>query len=689
MGKGRNKRFKSRFTRGHPRYEHSDTVSVDYEVNEIHQRLSSDVFQDVVEYRDLTDNTPCGPLVIRDSEGRVLGGRILRPRIVKPAITEEYLPSVDEDHYPSENGYRLLHQELTRKLWNQGFRGHMEYMKNCDGELFWNMGEEKRWGLGWKCGLVCHKCKYKSEIVNLYKEIVEPGKRGRRSAEPNVGLQVGLTQTPLGNTGFRKICTAIGIPPPSQPAMQKATNKVSSKLVELNQDDMLKHIKHVQEICKLKDKKVTGISVEVDSCYNIPLWAGGDRTCHQPATQCITTFAENVTNSKKIIGVYVGNKHCAVAQTLRAKNIHVTCPNHSGHCSSNMPEDAIVGNEHRNTKIAYQNIINSTGAIISAVTTDGDSKSANAIEDINVEKGIPPPEKLRDPSHLSRLQGKHIQKQRFSQGMFPATTKAVKEKILKKFSTNVRLRCNAEIKCAVKKFAGDFEKMASHLDKVTETMLACYNNDCGSKCRQYSMVCGKHAPWPHSYLTHGKRLCMTDHDLQLLKQCILFRTSYENVQKIRLNTSTQKCEAVNRAYRKSLPKNVVNKRNAAGRAHSVIHELNNGPGDSVYAKLQKLGIEVEKGSHVARSLKKQQDRFVYDQKRQKTGKYAARRKYHRVRRQQLYDDRQKDAASAETYAKGLMDPMHMQSAIQQIGEHHTYSKNMTRLRKTIAGDHSY
>jgi hypothetical protein len=65
----------------------------------------------------------------------------------------------------------------------------------------------------------------------------------------------------------------------------------------------------------------------------------------QAGTQVVQTMCENNTKNKQIVSVFLGNKLCNVASRLRNKGIAVKCPNHNGHCTANLAEDAVIGFE--------------------------------------------------------------------------------------------------------------------------------------------------------------------------------------------------------------------------------------------------------------------------------------------------------------------------------------------------------
>lgn len=82
---------------------------------------------------------------------------------------------------------------------------------------------------------------------------------------------------------------------------------------------------------------------------------------------------------------------------------------------------------------------------------------------------------------------------------------------------------------------------------------------------------------------------MNNNDKALLQDVLKMKLSEQALESLKLNTDTQKCEAMNRPPSVSLPKNVNFARNLPGRALSTIHRLNNGPELSIQQKLTALG----------------------------------------------------------------------------------------------------
>ena len=153
--------------------------------------------------------------------------------------------------------------------------------------------------------------------------------------------------------------------------------------------------------------------------------------------------------------------------------------------------------------------------------------------------------------------------------MFTGTTKSEREKQLKAFARQISKRSSVEMAAAVKIFKWKRGKIEVHMRSTIDAILACHAGDCGRTCDKYSLVCSSSQRWKDK-----TDVVMDKTDTALLRHCLEQRLGCEGVRKTKFGTSTQKSEAVNRSLRRSLAKNVLYKRNAFGRMHSVIHGLN-------------------------------------------------------------------------------------------------------------------
>lgn len=170
----------------------------------------------------------------------------------------------------------------------------------CFGQLNSDFVNEIQWGFCWRERAVCNHCVYKSKYYNLYRQI-ETGKRGRRAATANVGLNIAMTQTPVGPTSVQKLILGSNTPAPSATNLHKTANKVGRLTEEENKQDMQQRRANLSEINKMRGQRPNEIAIQSDGMYNNSLWSGVTRTPYQPATQMAYIVAENVTGKHQII----------------------------------------------------------------------------------------------------------------------------------------------------------------------------------------------------------------------------------------------------------------------------------------------------------------------------------------------------------------------------------------------------
>lgn len=695
---GRNKRAKTRFASGHEpfyRKKKSESPAEDPPRPPI-TRLAKEDFDDIVDVAH--DGLS---LEICNEDNQDVSGILLRPR---EDPTDEYTDCTENETLYDIEGYRVLHMGFTQDLWNTAIKGHREH-EECSGELTWDKEKEIKVGLGWKEALKCNECGFETEAVRLYEDI-RTGKPGRPANAMNVGVQVGLHHTMSGNSDLQILLSSTGIPPPSSTGLQHTANKVSQASVDLNEKDMEAQRDRAKRLNRLKGNK-DGFAAEADSMYNIGLREGGGRTLTQPATICITTISENVTKSKKVVGSNLANKHCAIADALRVKGDKVVCPNHKGKCTQTIEKEGIIGDESRNVEAAYRSMQKHSVNPVTSITTDGDSRSAEAISKVNAEMGFKPPVKLRDTRHLSAGQARFSKNQKFTKEAFPGRLKKDRDVSQKCFSEDIKRRCNAEFNQAFSVYKNDLPEMKRQLANTSKAVISCYEGNCGELCDKYSFVCHPRdqKPWQHDYLQEGETLNISAKDRTILKKICDWRLSAESVEKTRNNTNTQKSEAINRSIRHVLPKGVLRKRTSEGRLHSAIHSVNNGVGRSVLMKLKAQGIRVTKDNRVFSAFVKAQNRQKYHKQRQKSEQYKARRRYFRKTMYAKCRNRD-DTVAKKCYAKSMMDLEDMQRVTQVISAEHTYATSPVKkvmssynLRKrttkhnaltpTVSHDHSY
>ena len=93
------------------------------------------------------------------------------------------------------------------------------------------------------------------------------------------------------------------------------------------------------------------------------------------------------------------------------------------------------------------------------------------------------------------------------------------------------------------------------------------------------------------------------------------------LEKTRLNTNTHKCEATNRSFGRSLPKYLTFARIFSGWSHSAVHNINNGPGESIFKLCKAAGPTIHGGTRVCQALKQQEKISHSNRKRKRRQAY--------------------------------------------------------------------
>ena len=111
-------------------------------------------------------------------------------------------------------------------------------------------------------------------------------------------------------------------------------------------------------------------------------------------------MSENVTPSKKIIGVVTKNKLC------HKRSQGTKCPDHPGKCTATLMMDQPIGREDLTTEeICREFLSDPEPTYVGQITTDGDSAAYRGVQKAMKEHGQTV-EALRDTRQLAQSQKK-------------------------------------------------------------------------------------------------------------------------------------------------------------------------------------------------------------------------------------------------------------------------------------------
>ena len=454
-------------------------------------------------------------------------------------------------------------------MWNTAFKEHQSQHPNCKGFISWDpKGEEKR-GIGWIERAKCNMCNYTSRKFKLYEEVESATKRpGRKVAKVNLGMQIGLMQTPVGNSALRRLMLSANIPAPSTKGLQNSGKLVSARVQQINEKDMQERRKTLIDINKYRNQtNPNAIDIEGDGIFNNKLYSGVGKTPFQPSTQTVYMVAENSTPDKQIIACAAKNKLCS--QHGRHEG---TCGEASSSCTANIKMTDTIGNEKRWASECLKDLKND-GLEVRFITTDPDTAAYKAAESFYQEgQSETEPQHLIDSRHLSENFRKKFKNDSQLVAMMPAVTKAEREKIFARFAIDLSMRCTAEVNQAHQTFPGDSFNVKSCLSYIVDAIVCCYMGF-HYLCKQHSFVCdgganhwiSRSAVLPPDFVVCGK----SDNDTERkLQECVNLRLGPSILDKTRLNTNTQKVESANQTMRRAMPTHTT----FPGQCHSAVHK---------------------------------------------------------------------------------------------------------------------
>ena len=354
------------------------------------------------------------------------------------------------------DSYRLVHLRKTAEMWNQVFQDHKKASSKCKkGFLSWDMEAEQKYGLCWRERVCCDSCNFTSKMYNLFDE-VQKNTPGRRPANINQGIHVGLSQTSIGASSYTKVLCSMNTPPPSVSGMQKSANTNMKVIMEENVKDMKLRCQELRSLNILSGKNPASVNVQADGCYNNALYSGVGKTPFQPSTQAIYLVAENETPKHQIINVQTKSKLCS----KRKHGSNIECQ-HEGECFANIDMASNIGNEEEWARQSFLDLANA-GLEVEHLTTDPDSSAYRAAMQL-YEDGVTytEPKHLLDTRHISHNHRKFIKNMSELTKHMPGKFKYERQKMQDKFAIDLAERCQAEFCQAFSKFPHDALKLVS------------------------------------------------------------------------------------------------------------------------------------------------------------------------------------------------------------------------------------
>jgi hypothetical protein len=639
------------------------------------------------EFDRVTKTGPDGyTYTIPDADGNPGHVKLLRPKPASPDLADSYANAKTE-----KGGMRLLSKHRTVDMMNNAITKHAEQTK-CN-KLKISVHKEDQRGLCWRWTLSCDNCTFTSTDYQLYEEVSAPNKRGRKAAAPNRGLHVGLKNYTIGPSKARLIIAATNTPPPSRSSMQTTGRQVGEIITEVNRKDLRRQIETIKDTNQARGlPRESPINIQLDGTYN-SYSMGSRRKPGQNASQVIGICREDMTDQHKVLGMHLQSKLCWTGAWLMGKGYDVQCPGGHANCTANTSQHEPLGEAKFGYEIGKELSLNNI--LIKHVTSDGDARSSKELE--RAQKELLDPmwdvSRLADRNHKAQCQYRTGQKAEFSGDMFPVRTIEKRNIFRKAFSADVKSRCVRMMEDLHKTCQGNTQVIAQKIPTLLDNVLLCYNGDC-RRCRFTMTQCGggkKTCWWFRSKdlrsvgLARGQ-INMTQQDYNLTKRLLEMQLSIAAVQEMRLHTSTQACEAANRAITASLPKTVKFSRDSLPRLSTAVHRINNGVGNSVHTLLEAVGAPMTRGSLAAKAVRDMQQQCAYSKHYHKRPAVKIRRAS--VQKQRTVDYMQnklKGKTTRSDYCKDQLEniPSVRKQPPRRRGDH-AYAKVARKIPPAIA-----
>lgn len=596
--------------------------------------------------------------------------------LLRPKTGEDLVPLEKMLTSPtgSATGHRIVDFERLTGAINEASRQHTLSSPGCT-NMEWSIPEktEEIRGVAVTAKFKCINCEFQSTAQKFYKEILRSGP-GRRTAVPNMALQVGLYQSSIANTAATRVLTAMSIPAGSMSSLQSMANKCGKVMTASNEVDMAAKRMKVKDILEYRGMdRETPINVEIDRQYNIPLSHAKGKTPFAPATQARDVVAENVTPDKFIVAYNSTNKLCRFGQQQVRQGKDPSCPNHPK-CTATIKLSDNIGDEMLGGQKCAKKLLtrDETQLIVKGVISDSDGHFHRGMTEVmKREAGVEPTSYLC-VTHLKRSLSRKLEKLSLSKNAFPGKTARLRNKQQRAMAGDISHRVQAELTAAYQR-SPDILVYEEQLVNCGEAILVCYAGN-HQLCRSHSLVCKGSYKFPFLPIEYRQRITLNSKDQQQILQAIRHRLSPSMLRRTRLHSSTQKAESMNSAFRVTYPKHTTTyARNHENREHSAIQLTNSGPA-SILHKASAAQVPLEGGIRLKRQLQCLQGRRNYWKQRSKKQTTKLSKAVHRGYKYKLYQqvNKWKDDSNFHSYVKGQLESSNL-----SISSDHPYDRNIS------------
>ena len=535
---------------------------------------------------------------------------------------------------------------------------YSEHDANLCGQLRISLDSEQKYGLGSRLTFKCDSCGHIFKQQETYKKCP-----GSSAAAINMMLASALQDTAIGIEKVRLLLTSMDIPPVSRSHMQTLVNKSCVNTVKLNDEDMAeKRQLVIEHNMQQGNTNPRHLDLSFDGRYNANRMVSSYKP-GQAASQAYGVAIENNTSYKYVVGLAVQNKLCWTGAYLRNKGFDdIKCP--GGHEGCTATKDYMQPHSEREMAADIAEQLSKEDILVRTLTTDGDTRAHLGMSDFYDKLGSAwSVNRQADPHHLGSRQVRKAKSSSWSVTLFGGKklTSTARQEATTAFARDIKARSSGIIEKLRVAGDGDLTKEVHRLPEIRAATIECYAGNC-SFCPHNSLVCGGlggEGDWWYSskYLpTHGiHHLKMTENDRELLSGILEIRLSEAAVLSVSSNTSTQKCEAYNRAVLSVAPKDVNMGRNFAGSLASKTLQLNNTLEDSVTKKVRSItGNSLSPKSR--RYLRSSSKRSASHKQYQKTAAFKAKRRNRRAKLENVYYlTRSGSTGMPDEYMKGQLD----------------------------------
>ena len=345
---------------------------------------------------------------------------------------------------------------------------------------------------------------------------------------------------------------------------------------------------------------------------------------YESGTQSFAPIIDTNGDGYQVLDVQIANKLC------KKRN----CNHDTGSCKKNYQTHSSIASTETKFLKRSIDILETSSIQVRSITTDGSAQLKKVVRE------------HRNPitHYVCFVHRMRTIQKRINGIKLTGNLGGPKTSYMQKLSIAIRSRVKMELS-RIGGATSKEEVFVRRARQATENIIPCFSGR-HAKCREVSLVCCHHLDHYHTrYLPLSQHLALTKDNEEKLQKTITDLLSEEELRRLTMLRTTNKCESLHSKLFTYAPKNTCWSRNFVGLGHSAVHSASTGNGRSTVVLAKRIGLKyTRRRSQMTSFLQALDDKSLYHKMYKSTLQYRLRRHYstkQKANRRQL----EKDAAA--------------------------------------------